>query len=174
MTNKHEAALFKWMKSPLMPITPEAISAMFTEIAAEQPTLELPTEDTIGTAYAGLRGKARGMGVARVAHRDEHARRYGDHGESDRVPADPEAGTGGYQVLRSGESELTPDVTDEMLEAAVDDPEQLRLARELNLRKYLECSSLSGEGVNDVFEAATRAALITFEKGEHGGCCVIL
>ena len=30
-TNKHEAALFKWMKSPLMPITPEAISAMFTE-----------------------------------------------------------------------------------------------------------------------------------------------
>ena len=64
-TNKHEAALFKWMKSPLMPITPEAINAMFTEIAAEQPTLELPTEDKIGTAYAGLRGKARGMGVAR-------------------------------------------------------------------------------------------------------------
>ena len=64
-TNKHEAALFKWMKSPLMPITPEAINAMFTEIAAEQPTLELPTEDKIGTTYAGLRGKARGMGVAR-------------------------------------------------------------------------------------------------------------
>jgi para-nitrobenzyl esterase len=48
-TNKHEAALFKWMNSPLMPITPEAINAMFTEIAAEQPTLELPTEDKIGT-----------------------------------------------------------------------------------------------------------------------------
>jgi para-nitrobenzyl esterase len=62
-TNKHEAALFKWMKSPLMPITPEAISAMFTEIAAEQPNL--PSDDQIGTAYAGLRGKARGMGVAR-------------------------------------------------------------------------------------------------------------
>ena len=64
-TNKHEAALFKWMKSPLMPITPEAINAMFTELAAEQPTVQLPTEDTIGTTYAGLRGKARGMGVAR-------------------------------------------------------------------------------------------------------------
>ena len=64
-TNKHEAALFKWMKSPLMPITPEAINAMFTEIAAEQPHLELPTDDQIGTTYAGLRGKARGMGVAR-------------------------------------------------------------------------------------------------------------
>ena len=51
-TNKHEAALFKWMKSPLMPITPEAINAMFTEIAAEQPTLNCPTDDQIGTAYA--------------------------------------------------------------------------------------------------------------------------
>jgi para-nitrobenzyl esterase len=64
-TNKHEAALFKWMKSPLMPITPEAINAMFTQIAAEQPNLVLPTDDQLGTAYPGLRGKARGMGVAR-------------------------------------------------------------------------------------------------------------
>ena len=31
-----------------------------------------------------------------------------------------------------------------------------------------------GEGVDDVFEAATRAALLTFEKAERGGCCVIL
>ncbi len=29
-TNKHEAALFRFMKSPLMPITPEAINAMFS------------------------------------------------------------------------------------------------------------------------------------------------
>lgn len=64
-TNKHEAALFKWMKSPLMPITPQAISAMFTEIAAEQPNLQLPSHDQMGAAYAGLRGKARGMGLAR-------------------------------------------------------------------------------------------------------------
>jgi len=47
-------------------------------------------------------------------------------------------------------------------------------AREIGARKYLECSSLTGEGVDDVFEAATRAALLTFEKGEGGGCCVIL
>ncbi|KAI1820405.1 GTP-binding protein rho2 [Xylaria intraflava] len=47
-------------------------------------------------------------------------------------------------------------------------------AQEIGARKYLECSSLSGEGVDDVFEAATRAALLTFEKGESGGCCVIL
>jgi len=41
-------------------------------------------------------------------------------------------------------------------------------------RKYLECSSLTGEGVDDVFEAATRAALLTFEKREGPSCCVIL
>lgn len=48
------------------------------------------------------------------------------------------------------------------------------VAQEIGARKYLECSSLSGDGVDDVFEAATRAALLTFEKGETTGCCVIL
>ena len=46
-------------------------------------------------------------------------------------------------------------------------------AREIGARKYLECSSLTGEGVDDVFEAATRAALLTFEKREGRGCCAI-
>ena len=48
------------------------------------------------------------------------------------------------------------------------------IAHAVGARKYLECSSLTGEGVDDVFEAATRAALLTFEKGEGGGCCIIL
>jgi para-nitrobenzyl esterase len=64
-TNRDEAALFRWMKSPLMPITPKAIRAMFAEIAAEQPALQLPTEAQIGSAYSGMRVKAQGMGVAR-------------------------------------------------------------------------------------------------------------
>jgi Rho family protein len=46
-------------------------------------------------------------------------------------------------------------------------------AAQIGARKYLECSSLSGEGVDDVFEAATRAALLTFDK-ERSSCCVIL
>ncbi|KAG4032155.1 hypothetical protein MFRU_007g00680 [Monilinia fructicola] len=48
------------------------------------------------------------------------------------------------------------------------------IAKAIGARKYLECSSLTGDGVDDVFEAATRAALLTFEKGESSGCCVIL
>ena len=51
-TNKHEAALFKWMKSPLMPITPQAIEAMFAGMAAEQPHVQLPTEDQIETGLS--------------------------------------------------------------------------------------------------------------------------
>lgn len=63
-TNKHEAALFRLMKLPLMPITPHAITAMFAEIAAEQPDLQLPTEEQIGSAYSGMRVKARGLSIA--------------------------------------------------------------------------------------------------------------
>ncbi|KAK3390590.1 P-loop containing nucleoside triphosphate hydrolase protein [Podospora didyma] len=49
-----------------------------------------------------------------------------------------------------------------------------RTGAEIGARKYLECSSLTGEGVDDVFEAATRASLLMFERGEGSGCCVIL
>lgn len=63
-TNKNEAALFRFMKSPLMPITPEAIKRMFDQIGAEQPDLRLPTEAQLGSTYRG-RGKTPGMGVAR-------------------------------------------------------------------------------------------------------------
>lgn len=63
-TNKDEAALFRFMKSPLMPITPEAIKAMFEGIASERPGLQLPSEAQLGSTYPG-RGKTPGMGVAR-------------------------------------------------------------------------------------------------------------
>lgn len=49
------------------------------------------------------------------------------------------------------------------------------MAHQCGARIYMECSSLTGEGVDDVFEAATRAALLNFENGRSGsGCCVIL
>lgn len=60
-TNKNEAALFRLMRSPLMPITPQAITSMFNEIAAEQPDLQLPSDEQLGSAY---RGKARGLSIA--------------------------------------------------------------------------------------------------------------
>ena len=63
-TNRNEAALFRLMRSPLMPITPHAITSMFTQIAAEQPDLQLPTREQLHTAYAGLRSAGRALGIA--------------------------------------------------------------------------------------------------------------
>ncbi|KAF2665521.1 GTP-binding protein RHO-1 protein-like protein [Microthyrium microscopicum] len=47
----------------------------------------------------------------------------------------------------------------------------------IGARKFLECSSLTGEGVDDVFEAATRAAMIAGgdrKERRVPGCCVVL
>jgi len=60
-------------------------------------------------------------------------------------------------------------------------PEQAeKVAKEIGARRYLECSALTGEGVDDVFENATRAALLKsngegpFGCGCDCGCCIIL
>jgi PAS domain S-box-containing protein len=78
-------------------------------------------------------GELRTLAVAhvdpdKVAMAEELQRRY---------PPDPQSSTGTYQVLRTGRSELTPEVTDEMLQALIHDPEQLRLIRELNFRSAM-------------------------------------
>ncbi|KAK7177654.1 GTP-binding protein rho2 [Paraphaeosphaeria sporulosa] len=44
----------------------------------------------------------------------------------------------------------------------------------IGARKYLECSSVNGDGVDDVFEAATRESLLLLDKDERRGCCVVL
>lgn len=46
--------------------------------------------------------------------------------------------------------------------------------KRIGAKKYLECSSLTGEGVDDVFEAATRQSLLSGDTKRQSGCCVIL
>ena len=51
----------------------------------------------------------------------------------------------------------------------------LEMAKQCGAKQYLECSSLTGEGVDDVFAAATRAALLTVDHERHrSGRCLIL
>ncbi len=63
-TNKDEAALFRFMRSPLMPIAPKTIRTMFDEIANDQPGLQLPTAEQIGSAYPAKLARTRSLGVA--------------------------------------------------------------------------------------------------------------
>ncbi|MBN9178609.1 MAG: carboxylesterase/lipase family protein [Microbacterium sp.] len=64
-TNKDEASLFKFMKSPLIPITDDRIAQMFSDMAADNPTVELPSASQVRTAYEHARARAVGLGIAR-------------------------------------------------------------------------------------------------------------
>jgi GAF domain-containing protein len=56
---------------------------------------------------------------------------------AERYPPDPDAPTGAWNVIRTGQSELIPEITDEMLVASARDEDLLRMARELRLRSAL-------------------------------------
>jgi GAF domain-containing protein/anti-sigma regulatory factor (Ser/Thr protein kinase) len=59
---------------------------------------------------------------AKVAMAEDFQRRY---------PSDPDATTGVHEVMRTGASQLYPEITDEMLAAGVSDEEQLAAMRSL-------------------------------------------
>ncbi|TRW82338.1 carboxylesterase/lipase family protein [Mycolicibacterium sp. 018/SC-01/001] len=62
-TNRNEAALFRYMKLPLLPIKADAIQAMFAQIAAEQPELALPERAQLERMYRRRRA-GKGLGLA--------------------------------------------------------------------------------------------------------------
>lgn len=64
-TNKDEASLFRYMKSPLIPITDDRIGRMFADMAADNPTVVLPSEAEVRAAYEDVRRRAVGLGIAR-------------------------------------------------------------------------------------------------------------
>lgn len=66
-TNRDEASLFKLMKSPLMPITPDKIHEMFQAIAADHPQLPEDEEAEIALAYPHYPSKKTAMEISRDA-----------------------------------------------------------------------------------------------------------
>jgi PAS domain S-box-containing protein len=71
-----------------------------------------------------------------VAHVDPQKVRLA-HEIHRRWPPDPNSTGGVHHILRSGQPELAPDITDEMLEAGIKDKELLGILRELGLRSYI-------------------------------------
>ncbi|ORY00760.1 RhoA protein [Basidiobolus meristosporus CBS 931.73] len=57
-------------------------------------------------------------------------------------------------------------------QAPVSSQDGMSVAQKIGAYKYLECSAKNGEAVRDVFEHATRAALLTKTKKKKG--CLIL
>jgi PAS domain S-box-containing protein len=56
---------------------------------------------------------------------------------AERYPADPDAPRGVPLVLRTGQSELVPELPEEVIEAAARDPEHLEILRALQFRSYM-------------------------------------
>jgi serine phosphatase RsbU (regulator of sigma subunit) len=71
-----------------------------------------------------------------VAHTDPEKVRWAWELQ-EKYPPDPTATSGAANVVRTGLSELYPQITDEMLVAGARDEDHLRLSRELNLRSAL-------------------------------------
>lgn len=63
-TNKDEASLFAYMKSPLIPITGDRLERMFADMAAENPDVVLPERAQVLAAYENVRQRALGLGIA--------------------------------------------------------------------------------------------------------------
>lgn len=47
------------------------------------------------------------------------------------------------------------------------------MANRINAFGYLECSAKTKDGVREVFEMATRAALQAKRRGKKSGCCLL-
>jgi serine phosphatase RsbU (regulator of sigma subunit)/anti-sigma regulatory factor (Ser/Thr protein kinase) len=89
--------------------------------------------DWCGIELLGEDGSIRN---AAVAHVDPDKVQFAEELRT-RFPLDPNAPTGVPNVIRTGRSELYPEITDRMLEQVIDDPEQLRAFREVGFSSIM-------------------------------------
>jgi serine phosphatase RsbU (regulator of sigma subunit)/anti-sigma regulatory factor (Ser/Thr protein kinase) len=83
-----------------------------------------------------LLGEDGGIRNAATAHVDPDKVRFAEEARR-RYPVDPDAPTGVPNVVRTGRSELFPEISDQMLQASIDDPEQLQMVRDLGLTSIM-------------------------------------
>jgi serine phosphatase RsbU (regulator of sigma subunit) len=98
------------------------VASLCVPVLADWCAVDMIERDTLTTLAVAH------VDPAKVAWAWELQRRY---------PPDPNAPNGAATVIRTGVSEIYPDITDEMLVAGARDEEHLRLSRELDLRSAI-------------------------------------
>ena len=88
---------------------------------------------------------------AKLELAEEYRRRY---------PPAPDATTGVPNVLRTGQAEIYPEITDEMIDAGIADPEQRAMAKSLGLRSLMIVPLIARNRV---------LGAITFANGDGSG-----
>ncbi|MDQ6816421.1 MAG: SpoIIE family protein phosphatase [Actinomycetota bacterium] len=96
--------------------------------------------------------------IVAVSHRDPERERLAWQLIT-RHPPDPDAESGAANVIRTGELEIVEDLSQEVIEAAAEDAEHLRLLENLNVRHYVIAPLKAPDGVIGV---------LTFVLGDSG------
>ncbi len=78
-----------------------------------------------------------------------------------RYPTNPDAPSGLYHVLRTGQPEVVSDITDDMLVASAQDAEHLRIIREIGFTSAITLPLIAREQVIGVI------SLVAAESGHH-------
>lgn len=78
-----------------------------------------------------------------------------------RYPADPSGSRGSYQVLQTGKPDFFPEITDDMLNAMIEDPELLDLVRRLGLKSSITVPLMSNRQTLGVM------TFVMAESGRH-------
>jgi GAF domain-containing protein len=100
-----------------------------------------------------------------LAHVDPDKLALG-HEVHERFPPDQDAATGVGAALRDGRPQLIPEVPDDMLAAAVEDPEHLELLRALGLHSVLVAPMVAREGTIGVLTLVTAESGRTFTEDD--------
>ncbi len=86
---------------------------------------------------------------------------------SDRWPPDPHSPQGAYQVMRTGETIMVPNVTDQMLEQASQTPEHLAFLRSLALQSILIVPLRARDRILGAMTLATMRGSTTYSSTDR-------
>jgi GAF domain-containing protein/PAS domain-containing protein len=113
-----------------------ALATSLDVAATLEQVAELAVPDLADWCSVSLADPQRGVVTAAIAHSDPHKVRWA--WELNRVnPPNLDAPTGVPAVLRTGRSELYPEVPEDLLRSAARNDEELRIARELQIRSAM-------------------------------------